>query len=73
MGEGRTIYSETIPGDGENYHWPATFDYCDGYVGLTQSQSVKGEQEFVELAVQRVLLSRKQVRELLAFIGRNKK
>ena len=61
---GRTEYSEKIKGDRANYGWPARFDITDGYVGITQFEDDKVKD--------RVLLSPKQIQELLDFISRNK-
>lgn len=50
-------YSEKIPGEAGNYDWPARFDISGcGFLGISQNN-------------ERVLLSPKQVRELLKFIG----
>lgn len=61
---GRTYYSEKIEGARGNYDWPARFDVTDGYIGITQYDG--------EAVKDRVLLSPKQVKELLNFIGEQK-
>jgi len=56
-----TKYSEKINGTRGNHDMAVRFDRKDGYIGITQWP--------VGEAVDRVLLSPKQVKELLSFIG----
>lgn len=63
MKKGETVYSETVEGRRGNYHWPAKFDLADGYLGVTQKKN--------DLPMERVLLSPKQVKALLAFLREN--
>jgi hypothetical protein len=58
MKNDRIYYSKEIEGDKGNYNWPVKFDRTGGYVGI--SQMVDGK-------VERILLSPRQVRELIAF------
>ena len=60
----RTRYSEDIKGDQGNFNWSACFDLTGGYLGISQSQG--GELK------DRVLLSPKQVEELVAFVQSKK-
>lgn len=60
---GRTYYSDEIPGARGNYSLSVTYDVTDGYVGITQ----KDEDGAVK---DRVLLSPKQVQELTRFLTR---
>jgi len=59
--QGLTKYSEKINGTRGNHDMPVRFDKTGRYIGITQWSG--GE------AVDRVLLSPKQVKELLSFIG----
>lgn len=61
--KGQTYYSDEIAGTRGNFNWTTTFDFTDGYVGITQ----KEENGTVK---DRVLLSSKQAEELVAFIER---
>jgi hypothetical protein len=58
VSKGATIYSDTIEGAPENYHWPVAFDLTGGALGITQLED-------------RVLLSQFQMRELIKFLKRN--
>lgn len=62
MAKGDTVYSTKVPGARGNYEWPVRFDKSDGYVGINQYDGDK--------LTDRVLLSAKQVRELIAFVGK---
>ena len=53
-------YSRQIKGDRQNYHWPVTFDKNGSHLGITQKCNDD---------IERVLLSRRQVVELLKFLG----
>lgn len=57
-------YSEPIPGTKGNYNWSVRFDSNRGYLGISQTREadVGGSQ--------RILLSPKQVKALLAFVGK---
>jgi hypothetical protein len=59
---GRTYYSDVIEGASGNYNWPVTYDMSDGYLGITQTEGGKVKD--------RVLLSPKQVKELIEFSQR---
>ena len=59
--QGLIKYSEKINGTRGNHDMPVRFDKTGRYIGITQWSG--GE------AVDRVLLSPKQVKELLSFIG----
>ena len=61
-----TFYSEYIEGSEGNYGWKVKFDKTTprGYIGITQPKD--GECE-------RVLLSPKQVKELVKFIAKQHK
>ena len=61
MPKGLTHYSAEIAGERENYWWPVRFDWSDGVPGISQKD------EFGEWK-ERVLLSRNQLKELVAFI-----
>lgn len=63
--QGKITYSEEIPGAVGNYHWPVQFDKTDGYIGITQTCD-HGE-------IERVLLSRAQVKALIAFVGQRQR
>lgn len=58
-----THYSDKIEGTTENYDWSVRFNDTDGCVGITQFEgnTVKDS----------VLLSKLQVRELIAFVKRH--
>jgi len=56
---GISYYSHDIKGERGNYEWSARFDFTDGYVGINQDGN----------ETQRVLLSPKQVKALIAFIN----
>lgn len=62
MATGITTYSERILGAPRNYNWPVRFDMTDGCLGISQVEDDK--------VIDRVLLSPKQVSELLTFIAR---
>jgi hypothetical protein len=61
---GLTIYSKEFQGERGNYKWPVRFDLIDGFVGITQFDGKEVKD--------RVLLSPKQMRELLTFIRKSK-
>lgn len=61
MEEGITTYSPKIEGERGNYEWPVQLDLTDGFLGITQWDG--------GLVKDRVLLSPKQVKELLAFVN----
>lgn len=62
----RTHYSDEIKGERRNYNWTATFDWTTGgFLGITQKDG--GDVK------DRVLLSPKQVEELLAFVKTRKR
>ena len=63
----RTVYSEKVPGEKVNYEWAVRFDKSTGVVGITQYTDPSGA------SVDRVLLTRRQVRALVAFIRPRKK
>jgi hypothetical protein len=58
MATGQTHYSDWIDGARGNYDWPVRYDRTDGYLGISQIEGGKD----------RVLLSPKQVQELIKFI-----
>jgi hypothetical protein len=62
-GKGMTKYSATVPGTARNYNWPIRFDKTDGFVGITQLETDGRIKD-------RVLLSPKQITELLLFAGK---
>jgi hypothetical protein len=64
MGADETRYSEKIEGDRGNYQWGARFDITGGHLGITQFDG--------DAVKDRVLLWPKQVKELMAFVGRKK-
>lgn len=64
MGTGRTHYSEKIEGNRGNHNFQARFDLSDGYLGITQWDG--------ESLTDRVLLTPKQVQELIEFVGKKK-
>lgn len=57
-----TTYSDLVPGDRGNYDLPVCFDRTGKYIGITQLNG--------DTVSNRILLSPKQVRELLAFLGK---
>jgi hypothetical protein len=61
MREVRTHYSEPVDGDEGNYKWAVRFDKTRGYIGITQYEDGKFKE--------RVLLTRKQFRALVKFVG----
>ena len=61
---GRTEYSERVEGNRGNHNFGARFDMSDGYLGITQFDG--------DAIPDRVLLSPRQVQELLAFIDKMK-
>jgi hypothetical protein len=61
-------YSKWIEGSENNHGWPARFDKDRGCVGISQTA-----EDGSSIITDRVLLSPKQVRELLAFLGAEKK
>lgn len=63
MAKGITTYSDKIQGNPTNYDWPVSFDKTDGYVGITQLETDGSVKD-------RVLLSPKQMTELLRFVGK---
>lgn len=65
MPRAETVYSEYITGERGNYQWSARFDMTGGrFLGITQSEDGNVKD--------RVLLSPKQVKELVDFIGKTK-
>jgi hypothetical protein len=58
-----TRYSEEIPGSRGNYDWGVRFDRHNGYLGINQ---------WNDEGLERILLSPKQVKALLEFIGAEK-
>ncbi len=67
---GITRYSKRVPGTKRNWNWSVKFDKTDGYIGISQTHNeplLEGE-----LKLERVLLSRRQFRALVAF-NQNKK
>lgn len=60
---GITTYSEKIKGEPRNHDRPARFDLTDGFLGITQNCGIE---------IDRVLLSPKQIRELISFIKTHK-
>ena len=64
MAKGDTVYSETVPGAHGNYGWDVRFDMTNGFLGLTQWEG--------DRVKDRVLMSPKQVKELVAFMGKTK-
>ena len=58
--KGLTRYSEMIEGDRGNFGWPVRFDVSGGYLGITQTEDGKVKD--------RVLLSPKQVKEMLSLL-----
>lgn len=64
---GRTEYSGLLAGSRGNYGWPVRFDLSDGsLLGITQLDESGNVKD-------RVLLSPKQVRALLDFIGQKRR
>ena len=63
--KGITTYSEKIPGNSGNYHWSATFENIGGFIGITQEHFITG-------SVERVLLSPRQVKALIAFVTKRR-
>jgi hypothetical protein len=61
MANGKTRWSEQVPGDVGNYDWPAQFAVTDGYVNVYQKKPDGSGTESV-------LLSPAQVRELVKFL-----
>lgn len=59
--KGITTYSNKIAGEKRNYDLPVRFDLTDGFLGITQFEG--------DVVKDRALLSPKQVRELVDFIG----
>jgi len=63
MAEDITTYSAKIPGVRGNYGWPIRFDLSnDGFLGITQFDG--------EAVKDRILLSPRQVKELLTFVNK---
>jgi hypothetical protein len=60
--KGRTYYSDKVKGARGNYNWLARYDLTDGYLGISQIEGDKVKD--------RVLLSPKQVKELIEFAQR---
>lgn len=60
----RMKYSEWVRGSDGNYHWPARFDWTPGFLGITQRTSTPDNPGRID----RVLLSRAQVKALLEFL-----
>lgn len=60
MPEKQYIYSEPVPGDAGNYKWAVRFDNIDGYIGINQTSNG---------TLNRVLLSRRQIKALMKFAG----
>ena len=56
--KGITTYSEKIPGTRGNFGWSVRFDKADGFLGISQYKP----------EIDRVLLSRQQVKALLLFV-----
>ncbi len=52
---GITTYSDKIAGERRNFDLPARFDVTDGFLGISQEHD-------------RVLLSPKQIKELILFL-----
>ena len=64
--KGITHYSEEWPGSYSNYDWSVQFDVTDGIVGISQMHNkplAKGEPP-----LERVLLNRRQIVELIKFV-----
>jgi hypothetical protein len=59
--KGETVYSDKIESEPGNYNWSVRFDFTDGFVGIDQDK---------DHVLCRVLLSKTQVRELIAFVKR---
>lgn len=57
----KIVYSEKVPGERANYEWAVRFDRQTGTVGITQYTDPSGA------SVDRVLLTRRQLRALIAF------
>ena len=57
----RTSYSKNIAGAKGNYDWSVKFDRTGGFIGITQLDGARVKD--------RVLLSPKQMSELMAFAG----
>lgn len=62
---GVTDYSPVVPGTRGNHDLPVRFDYCDGYVGITQYEAYES---VGQRTVTRVLLNPAQWAELVAFV-----
>lgn len=60
--KGITRYSVTFEGSRSNYGWSVRFDVTDGILGISQTHD--------DGQIERVLLSKNQVNELLAFLRR---
>ncbi len=60
MQAGVTTYGKEIRGARGNYYWSVRFDAIDGFIGICQYEN--GDLK------DRILLSPKQVDELMAFI-----
>jgi hypothetical protein len=58
-----TYYSLKIDGAAGNYNWPVSFDFTDGFLGINQCKDRCND---------RVLLSPRQVEELIAFVKRHR-
>ncbi|KKN83833.1 hypothetical protein LCGC14_0294860 [marine sediment metagenome] len=58
--------SEYIQGTEGNYHWPVRFELNGGYLRLEQSHTEPRLES--EPSIEVVLLSQKQVKELLKFL-----
>jgi len=61
--DGSTEYSKTIGGEEDNYKWPVRFDITGTTVGISQTHDG-------DSAIERVLLSRAQVKALMEFVSR---
>lgn len=57
-----TVYSDEIKGTRSNYHWPVRFELSGGYLGISQTKD--------DRSIERVLLSPKQVKALIAFVSK---
>lgn len=57
---GKTEYSTEIPGSDQNHNISVRFDLTDGCLGITQVKQIE---------VERILLSPRQVRALILFLG----
>ncbi len=63
---GITTFSKKVPGRKENFNWDVSFDETDNFIGISQYE--KGNEGWN----QRVLLSPRQVDELIKFVKRTR-